>query len=66
MGSSHITPTQSQTRRHRSVPLSTVHTVSTHAPQVFQQIDIEDSVDQQTGGTTLRMFGVTEVRTQIE
>ena len=66
MGSPHITPTQSQTRRHRSVPLSTVHTVSTHTPQVFQQIDIEDSVDQQTGGTTLRMFGVTEVRTQIE
>ncbi|KAI0766572.1 DNA polymerase family B-domain-containing protein [Trametes elegans] len=27
---------------------------------VFQQIDIEDSVDQQTGGTTLRMYGVTE------
>ncbi|PIL25090.1 hypothetical protein GSI_12979 [Ganoderma sinense ZZ0214-1] len=28
---------------------------------VFQQIEIEDSVDQQTGNTTLRMFGVTEV-----
>lgn len=27
----------------------------------FQQIDIEDSVEQQTGGTTLRMFGVTQV-----
>ncbi|KAI0731291.1 DNA polymerase family B-domain-containing protein [Earliella scabrosa] len=27
---------------------------------IFQQIDIEDSVDQQTGATTLRMFGVTE------
>ncbi|KAI0334514.1 hypothetical protein GY45DRAFT_1318071 [Cubamyces sp. BRFM 1775] len=26
----------------------------------FQQIDIEDSVDPQTGATTLRMFGVTE------
>ena len=29
---------------------------------VFQQIEIEDSVNPQTGATTLRMFGVTEVR----
>ncbi|KAI8974553.1 DNA polymerase family B-domain-containing protein [Trametes punicea] len=27
---------------------------------IFQQIDIEDTVDPQTGGTTVRMFGVTE------
>lgn len=29
---------------------------------VFQQIDVEESVDQSTGAVTLRMYGVTEVR----
>jgi len=28
---------------------------------VFQQIDVEDSIDSNTGAATLRMFGVTEV-----
>ena len=35
---------------------------SLKCPSVSQQIEIEDSVDQQTGNTTLRMFGVTEAR----
>ena len=29
---------------------------------IFQQIDVENSTDYSQGGTTLRMFGVTEVR----
>jgi hypothetical protein len=45
-----------------------VHSLRTVMPAhhsyhaVFQQIDVEESLDIVNGGTTLRMFGVTEVR----